>query len=193
MAESWYHEIAPSEPITQGDIIFDCPILTWRYPPPDSSGLQSEDDLKKLIEAEIADIVVMTQACDLEQRHVERVIACPHLSLEEYHASFNELKSRAGQTPTSKAWRSQCDDIRNGYVWNLAMLNAWNDAEHPIAHRIVDFREVYTLPRAVLESLLMQRGRPRLSLLPPYREHHSQAFARFFMRVGLPTAVTTAW
>jgi hypothetical protein len=26
-------------------------------------------------------------------------------------------------------------------------------------------------------------------LLPPYREHLSQAFARFFMRVGLPVEV----
>ena len=26
----------------------------------------------------------------------------------------------------------------------------------------------------------------RLRLLPPYREHLSQSFARFFMRVGLP-------
>jgi hypothetical protein len=26
-------------------------------------------------------------------------------------------------------------------------------------------------------------------LLPPYREHLSQAFARFFMRVGLPVDI----
>jgi len=29
----------------------------------------------------------------------------------------------------------------------------------------------------------------RLRLLPPYREHLSQAFARFFMRVGLPVDI----
>jgi len=29
----------------------------------------------------------------------------------------------------------------------------------------------------------------RLRLLPPYREHLSQAFARFFMRVGLPSDI----
>jgi hypothetical protein len=28
---------------------------------------------------------------------------------------------------------------------------------------------------------------------PPYREHLSQAFARFFMRVGLPQPVDPSW
>jgi hypothetical protein len=57
----------------------------------------------------------------------------------------------------------------------------------------VDFHEVFTLPRAFLERQLAQRGQPRLRLLPPYREHLSQAFARFFMRVGLPTPVNRSW
>jgi hypothetical protein len=57
----------------------------------------------------------------------------------------------------------------------------------------VDFHEVFTLPRPVLESLLTAREVPRPQLLPPYREHRSQAFARFFMRVGLPTPVTKTW
>jgi len=40
---------------------------------------------------------------------------------------------------------------------------------------------------------LAQRGEPRLRLRPPYREHLSQAFARFFMRVGLPTDIKRTW
>jgi hypothetical protein len=53
-------------------------------------------------------------------------------------------------------------------------------------HHIVDFHMIYTVPRDFLESLLQHRGKPRLRLVPPYREHLSQAFDRFFMRVGLP-------
>lgn len=48
---------------------------------------------------------------------------------------------------------------------------------------------VYSVPRSFLESLLKQRMQSRLRLLPPYREHLSQAFARFFMRVGLPVPI----
>lgn len=56
-------------------------------------------------------------------------------------------------------------------------------------HRIVDFHGVYTAPREFLESWNRRRAQPRLRLLSPYREHLSQAFARFFMRVGLPVAI----
>ncbi len=59
--------------------------------------------------------------------------------------------------------------------------------------RLVDFHEVFTIPRAFLESLLAQRGENRHRLLPPYREHLSQAFARFFMRVGLPIQIEKEW
>jgi hypothetical protein len=59
--------------------------------------------------------------------------------------------------------------------------------------RLVDFHEVFTAPRVFLESLLSQRGENRCRLLPPYREHLSQAFARFFMRVGLPITIEKEW
>ena len=49
------------------------------------------------------------------------------------------------------------------------------------------------MPREFLESLLAARGRERPRLLSRYREHLSQAFARYFMRVGLPVPVDVAW
>ncbi len=39
-----------------------------------------------------------------------------------------------------------------------------------------------------LKDLAVRRS-PRPRLLPPYREHLAQAFARFFMRVGLPVDI----
>ena len=97
------------------------------------------------------------------------------------------------QNPTPKAWGKYCDDIKNGYLWNLSMLNAGTIGELSLTHRIVDFHEVYTLPRTFLESWLQSKDQSRLRLRPPYREHLSQAFARFFMRVGLPTGISKAW
>jgi hypothetical protein len=62
-----------------------------------------------------------------------------------------------------------------------------------VSNRVVDFHQVYTAPREFLESVLKSRAQGRLRLLPPYREHLSQAFARFFMRVGLPSGVEKVW
>lgn len=58
--------------------------------------------------------------------------------------------------------------------------------EHSI--RIVDFREVFSLPISLIRHIASQQV-PRVRLMPPYREHLAQAFARFFMRIGLPVDI----
>ena len=50
---------------------------------------------------------------------------------------------------------------------------------------IVDFNNIYTIPKNLAKEIAKQ-NKIRLRLCPPYREHLSQSFARFFMRVGLP-------
>jgi len=54
--------------------------------------------------------------------------------------------------------------------------------------RVVDFRRLHSLPVSFVRRRAENAG-ARLRLLPPYREHLSQAFARFFMRVGLPVDI----
>lgn len=73
------------------------------------------------------------------------------------------------------------------------MLDARPDGELGSEHRIVDFHSIFTVPRLFLDELIERRGARRLRLLPPYREHLSQSFARFFMRVRLPQNITPAW
>lgn len=53
---------------------------------------------------------------------------------------------------------------------------------------LVDFRAIYSLPFAYLSRQAQQLGN-RWRLRSPYLEHFSQAVARSFMRVGLPSAV----
>jgi len=51
---------------------------------------------------------------------------------------------------------------------------------------IVDFRNTVSFPLNLLIEGAKKRKESRMRLLPPYREHLSQAYARFIMRVGLP-------
>ena len=53
---------------------------------------------------------------------------------------------------------------------------------------VCEFRSLFAVNISTLKSLAAAQS-PRLRLLPPYREHLAQAFARFFMRVGLPVDV----
>jgi predicted ATPase len=77
-------------------------------------------------------------------------------------------------------------------------LNSGNGSVHPHSilspvytrqdFLLVDLRRIFTLSvELVREFAIMQRQRVRS--LPPYWEHLSQAFARFFMRVGLPVDI----
>ena len=192
--EPWYETVNADHPITQGDLIFNCPILSWKSENLNIQGVNENEVLRGATDAISADVVVMTQACDLEHEKVTNVILCPHLSLSEYCSFWKEDMEIIGQKTTSKAWNNHCKDIRDGYLWNLSMLNEYDsDGTTEMEIRLVDFHEVFTVPRAFLESVLKQRGKMRFRLLPPYREHLSQAFARFFMRVGLPIPIEKDW
>lgn len=193
MGSAWYEAAAADVRLTQGDVIMACPLVRWSLTPSFSGSGVEEEDLDDHVSASSADVVVMTQACDLEHDKVANVVLSPHLALADYRSQWEAAMRRSQQNPSEKAWRGHCDDIADGLVWNLSMLNEQREGPLTMPHRIVDFHEVFTVPREFLESLLRQRGQPRLRLLPPYREHLSQAFARFFMRVGLPVDVRKAW
>lgn len=189
----WYEVVNASIELSQGDIILDCPVVRWASKPIEPGTIKDIEILKSAVEVVLADVVVITQACDLEQRKVENAILCPHVSLDKYKEEWEATMKAMNQNPTSKAWQRTCEDIKNGYIWNLSMLNEGNIENLTLAHRVVDFHDVFTLPRTFLESLLQSREQFRLRLRPPYREHLSQSFARFFMRVGLPTGITKIW
>ncbi len=193
--DPWYAVVTPDGGLTQGDLIFGCPLLTWSTAQPlRLSGGQETETLRQAASAFRADVVVMTQACDLEHRKVQNVVLCPHASLSAFRVAWEGAMQQAGQSPTAKAWRNTCNDIADGYVWNQALHNRCQlggDLQTEV--RVIDFHEIFTAPHSFLEDLLRQRGTPRLRLLPPYREHLSQAFARFFMRVGLPDPIEKSW
>jgi hypothetical protein len=194
----WYEVVEAGTRLSQGDIIFNCPITRWAASSFELKKTEQEHELlASLIEVAKADVIVMNQACDLENEKVKNVILCPHLSLEKYEENWLKFmqQNNPNQEPKTfkKQWTRTCEDIRRGYNWNLTMINSGEADGLSLSHRIIDFHDIYTLPRVFLESLLQNRAEPRFRLRPPYREHLSQAFARFFMRVGIPTSIKKVW
>lgn len=161
----WFSSVEGDE-LEQGDIIENCPVFA---PPAD---LQPDKAETAEFKWELRDLIVMSQSCDLVKgrEKLEEVLFCPVYLCAEHSFKADELeKARKGGLP--------------GY--HIISESALPDLERGV--RIVEFRRVYTLP------LSFVRGRAalnrRLRLMPPYREHLSQAFARFFMRVGLPVDI----
>lgn len=168
MTERWYRAAASHEPLTQGDFVLECPALAWNleaFTEPDAP-LPEQLGLERFLDAVQLDLIVMTQACDLEHHKVESVVLCPHYGLSEYRANWEESLRSKGQNPTAKAWRRFCDDICEGSIWNLSLLDAFRTDGLDLEHRVVDFHEVVTLPRRFLEALLRSRGGPRAHCCP---------------------------
>jgi hypothetical protein len=185
----WYDEVVSATPLTQGDIVEDCPVLTFRAdtwnPPP---GRTLVDALTAAGGYARVRAVVMTQACDLDQRKVRDAVLCPLDSIDSFRAEWDAARSTQGQEHGNKAWRSKFEELRQGRIWSQALLERHADVAGAtkMPQQVVQFSKVYSLPVDFLQSWVITEAAPRVRLLPPYREHLSQAFARFFMRVGLP-------
>jgi hypothetical protein len=194
MSNVWYEVVDPGTSLTQGDIILECPLLKWDIgEAADAGPTSSPERLFESVQAVKADVIVMTQACDLEQRKVADVVLCPCRSLSSCKKMWESAQRAKSQNPSAKAWTNFCEDVKGGFVWNQFMMDWMKEGEVTCEHQIVDFHHIHTVPRVFLEALLIGRGTKRLRLLSPYREHLSQSFARYFMRVGLPTSISKAW
>ncbi len=192
---SWYEQVTADDPPLQGDLIDSCPVLTFSDSPQlDDSNARAQlvQILQKSAGVQMVRAIVMTQACDIVQGHVRNVILCPVYHLDDWKSLWEEAEARRGNKVTPRSWDKHIQQLKQGMIWNLALLNrrvplVATDASIPC--QVVDFHEVFSLPLDFLSHWIRISGGNRLRLLPPYREHLSQAFARFFMRVGLPVDI----
>ena len=172
MAFPWYEICEPEEnSLQQGDFISECPIV---IPPVHLD--EAEEDVE--IEVQKIDSIVLSQSCDLEHGKIDIVLVCPYYSLSSWVEDLpQDQQSKKGK---SKA----IDNLRKGNLPGYHLLNRHDDEWLP-DYQVVDFRNVYGINFQLLQNIVQETG-DRVRLLPPYREHLSQSFARYFMRVGLP-------
>jgi hypothetical protein len=81
------------------------------------------------------------------------------------------------------------EDARKGKYPGYHVLNKCEISGHELDFVLVDLRRVFTLSVDAARAFAGAEGKKRLRLLPPYREHLAQGFARFFMRIGLPVDI----
>jgi hypothetical protein len=164
----WY-KIVKEECIMQGDILKDCPIVI----PPSKIEKGVAIDAK----AVTYDVIVLSQSCDLIARKIKLVLVCPFWTLEAFGKKDNSFKDNEKK-----------ENLRQGNMPGFHLLNKCQLKDFESDFIIVNFKSVFAVPLDYLIEITKTKGQ-RLRLLPPYREHLSQAFARFFMRVGLPTDI----
>lgn len=179
MQYPWYETLQSSSEIRQGDFITNCPIII----PPDN--FNSIEENQAQIDEELSvrslDAVVVSQSCDLENEKIEIVLVCPFYTLEYFFECLPQ-SDRIGRGREKKL-----NELRQGSIPSYHLLN--RDDNNGITNfLIVDFKNVYGVSFKFLKKYATTIP-VRQRLLPPYREHLSQVFARFFMRVGLPNDI----
>lgn len=169
----WFTEINGDE-LEQGDLIVNCPVLQPVWTDEKTVG----DGGNLVADQAIRDVIVMTQTCDLVNDKIALALLCPYLPATTFvEANFPD---------SSEKERAKLrENIRRGIMPGYHMIAACDLPGHEEDIKIVSFYEVFSLPKSFLGHMAATQV-PRLRLLPPYREHLAQAFARFFMRVGLP-------
>lgn len=175
----WYqvvdsHQLASETLLEQGDILRDCPRFGIEgldhWPPPADAEVDVTTDLVQA--------VVLTQTCDLVQKKVEWVLLAVVVPWPD---ARNAMAAQGNQAAKGSKFR---EALVQGNLPALALLHRHADA--PQMHwSVVDFHQLFVLPKSLVVEIAAANG-PRLRLTSPYKEHLSQAFARYFMRVGLP-------
>jgi hypothetical protein len=168
----WYSMVSGHE-IEQGDILPNCPMIG----PIETAVLDAESVAEIPVLRLTA--IIMSQSCDLVVRStgkpkVEQVILCP----------VYDKRQADERGFTDQRWEA----TRKGNLPRYHLLNRCELNNHDCDFRLVDLGNVFSLPFALVNQVAQQCG-DRIRLNPPYREHMSQAFARFFMRVGLPVDI----
>lgn len=168
-SDDWY-ELVNGDNLAQGDVINDLPIVVLPSEFDTSLGAITPVYDTRI---ETIDAIIMTQSCDLEQNKVAQVVVCVITELGQHPDFVNVDKRNA---------------LRTSRYIHPHLLNRCQITGFERDFLAVEFLTIHSLPIDYLKNHAAAQS-PRLRLKPPYREHLSQAFARVFMRVGLPSDI----
>ncbi len=174
MDYKWY-KIVDGDDIQQGDILENCPVFVL----PSEIHMDPASAATKLYEVpfENRDVIIMSQTCDMvkSREYISEVLLC-------------SVWRRSDFTEGLMSKKDDWNNARKGRLPGFHVLNKCELKGFKRDFSVVDFRRVHSLPLGLTREIAVALGK-RIRLLPPYREHLSQAFARFFMRVGLPVDI----
>lgn len=168
----WYEVVRGSD-LRQGDLLPGCPALSLVGP----ATFPLPADFQPTVDVKLLHLVVLTQSCDLDNDKVEDVLLAQVIAWED------AVRVGAGKNPALRS-RELRRALVAGNVPGLSLLHK-HEGEPALAWSVVDFHRLFTLSKPFVQSFGAGVG-DRLRLRSPYREHLAQAFARYFMRVGLP-------
>jgi len=157
---SWYRE---TPKLAQGSIVRGVRVFEESA---DSTPEQLDVAVRRI------DAIVLTQSCDIAKPAQARLLVA---ELQTYVS----VAGREGDVYRSSKYKKE---LSEGLTISEFLLPP--EPGYVDEWTLVNFRELYTVDRDHLTV-----GESFDGLESPYREHLAQAYARFMMRVGLPTGL----
>lgn len=196
MSYPWYKIRSSQDKISQGDIILGLVVPAPQFDSESPSLMKTAYKRKN--------VIIMTQACDLEQEKVNFVKVCELVPLSRFIENeliLNVLQARKqgiedlaniDKSPINidyskkkKSIEKLLKKLRSGGFLDLYLLNEEKQIGKMDAF-VVNLRQEYILPYKSLNNFIEKNSLNRLSLQPPYREHLNQAYVNLYSRIGLP-------
>lgn len=164
-----YRLPAPDDAVDQGDIIGPVRLIAVS---------QSTFESRGEVDAEQwdAQIIVLTQTCDLFEHKTKRALVAQVFDAEKLIAD-GILKPADVR-----------GNLRSGRVYGWYFLPRSDELQLP--EMIVDLRQLHTVLLAMLAALC-RAGQRRGRMQPLYREHLAKHFADSYSRIGLPQPYET--
>jgi hypothetical protein len=177
----WYEPCPLDDGIEQGEVILGCPVYSMHL---NGAG-------KVLITPATADVIVLTQTCDITERKVRNVLLGTIMKIDDYEAKWKTHMESTGQRPSPRAWEKELEGIRDGARPQYTLLNPCKVQNGPtITQRVINFSQTYALPLETIHDVARSiSSGQRVRLISPYREYVAIRFAIYFMRPALPEPV----
>ena len=171
---SWYKKVQYKDgaPLEQGDILFNCPYFNVT-----EVGENGDAKAKTIL----YNVLILSQSCDIANGKIDKIFVAPLVYLSEV---FEQKEKENGQELGKDKKKNFFKQLSSGKAMSHYLLD--EDANIGLEdYLVVDFSNSFTISLSTMKELANQQEEI-IRLISPYKEHLSQAFARFFMRVGLP-------
>jgi hypothetical protein len=170
--EAQWYQVTSDAQLKQGDFLERFPIML--QPLDMSTEAEQLKDADVSPDIEVYSVVIMTQSCDFQKlSDTDLVTLCPRSNYSDLYGE-EDAKGKGRWKP-----------LQEGRVVSAHLLNECSISGHKFEYQVVNLAKVFSVPCGYVKKVALRRGE-RIRLLSPYREHLAQAFAKRFMRVGLP-------
>ncbi len=184
MISTWYREVSSTDLIDQGELLFDFPILGVESNASVDEVLSGRPEAGLDARISITDVVVVSQACDIENAKIPFLVLAQVWDASEFKTRDEEEASSPNEARGRRARFFK--DVRKGLRPNFFLLGRHTTDECDLGYKLVDLSRIYTSPLEFVEYYRTHATKPRLSLNTPHRESLNQSLGHYFSRIGLP-------